>query len=137
MTGSAGVRTGGWWLSRQRYRYAPVRAVLGKGERNIGVVLHAQGAGFFRLTTLSHGDLVRRLPDLEPEEVLHIESVLTQMEVLGREAVDEAGLLDRLATLNPGVTLGAVHDASTPDLNWSVFQHFTDYAHPQVAGADD
>ncbi len=124
-------------MARQRYRYAPVRVVYQDSERNIGVVLHAQRAGFFRLSTLSHGDLVRRLQDMSQEDVLHVESVLTQMEMLGREAVDEPGLLDRLAALDPVVTLGAVHDAATPDLNWSVFQHFTDFAHPQVAGADE
>lgn len=124
-------------MGRQRYRYAPLRVVHDGSERNIGVVLHARQAAFFRLSALSHGDLVRRLPNMSQEEVLRVEAVLTQMEILGREGVDEAALLDRLAALDPNVTLGAIHDATTPDLNWSVFQHFTDYAHPQVADADE
>lgn len=124
-------------MSRQRYRYAPVRVYVNGSERNIGVVLHAREAGFFRLSALSHGDLVRRLTEFTPEQVAQVEAVLSQMDMVGREAVDEAGLFDRLAALDPTVTLGAVHEATTADLNWSVFQHFTDYAHPLVTGGDE
>ncbi len=120
-------------MVRRRYRYAPVRHVWRGAERNIGVVVHDPESGFFRLAVMGHGDLLRRLVDVPPEDVARVEAQVAQWTAAGRDAADRAALLERLANDAGPLRLGAVHEASAADLNWAVFHHFADFAHPEIA----
>lgn len=120
-------------LARKRYRYAPVRHVWQGTERNIGVVVHAPDSGFFRLSVMGHGDLLRRLHDVPREDVERLEAEIAHWTALGREGVDRPGLLETLAAEAGSVRLGAIHEATATDLNWAVFHHFSDFAHPEIA----
>lgn len=120
-------------MGRKRYRYAPVRHVWRGAERNIGVVVHDPDCGFFRLAVMGRGDLVRRLPDVPREDIERLEAQVAQMTAAGRDAADRPGLLERLAADVGTVRLGMVHEATTTDLNWAVFHHYSDFAHPEIA----
>jgi hypothetical protein len=102
-------------------------------ERNIGVVVHDPGSGFFRLAVMGRGDLLRRLADVPPEDVARIEAAVAQWTALGREGADRPALLERLGSEDGTLRLGAIHEATVADLNWAVFHHFSDFAHPEIA----
>lgn len=120
-------------MGRRRYRYAPVRHVWHGVERNIGVVVHDPDCGFFRLATMGHGDLLRRLSDVPREDIERLEGQLALIAAAGREGAERPELLDRLVGEAGTVRLGAAHEASTTDLNWAVFHHYSDFAHPEIA----
>jgi hypothetical protein len=120
-------------VARKHYRYAPVRHVWRGVERNIGVVVHDPKSGFFRLSVMGRGDLVRRLPDVPREDIERLEAQLAQWAAIGREGAERPGLLERLASEAGIVRLGAIHEGTTADLNWAVFHHYSDFAHPEIA----
>lgn len=120
-------------MARRRYRYAPVRHVWHGAERNIGVVVHAAESGFFRLAVMGHGDLLRRLPDVPPDDIARVEAQVAQWTANGREGVDRPALLERLTGDGGTLRLGAIHEGSAADLSGAVFQHFADFAHPEIA----
>jgi hypothetical protein len=118
----------------KRYRYAPLRFAFGGRESNIGVVVHAPDGRYFRVLVLSHGDLVRRLHHVPQEALERLEDAVHRLEVTGRLAADQPGLLEHLAPPEGFVRLGTVHEAAARDLDWAAFQHFSDIAHPHVLG---
>jgi hypothetical protein len=120
-------------VPRRTYRYAPVRHVWRGAERNIGVVVHDPACGFFRLAVMGRGDLLRRLTDVPPEDVARLEAQVAKWATAGREGVDRPALLERLTSDGGPLRLGTIHDATTADLNWAVFHHFADFAHPEIA----
>ncbi len=120
-------------MARRRYRYAPVRHVWRGAERNIGVIVHDPDSGFFRLMVMGHGDLLRRLADVPPEDIARLEAQVAQWTAAGREGADRPALLERLGAEGGILRLGTVHDGSAADLGWAVFHHFSDFAHPEIA----
>ena len=120
-------------MARRRYRYAPVRHVWRGTERNIGVVVHDPESGFFRLAVMGHGDLLRRLPDVPQDDVARLEALVAQWQAAGREGADRTALLERLSNDSGTLRLGNIHEAVASDLNWAVFHHFADFAHPEIA----
>lgn len=120
-------------MARRRYRYAPIRHVWRGLERNIGVVVHDPESGFFRIVVMAHGDLLRRLRDVSPEDVVRVEAAIVRWNAIGREAAERPALLESLGSEEGTLRVGAVHEGTATDLNWAVFRHFSDFAHPEIA----